>query len=189
MTEGLKRRGYDVSAIDVVNGEQLIAELTAMKPDAALIALHGKIGEDGCVQGLLEVLRIPYTGGGVLASAVGMDKLVCKRIARELRIPVPRDWIFHADEHNPETYAQDAAVAFPVIVKPVREGSTINMTIVKRAADLPEAIRTALKSDDKILIEQFIVGKEITVGLLNGEALPTLGHILVFTCWHHIPRG
>lgn len=174
VTEGLRRRGYDVMPIDVVNGEQLVTALLQQKPDAAVIALHGKIGEDGCVQGLLEVLRIPYTGGGVLASSVGMDKVVCKQLARELHIPVPRDWTFCAETNNPDTFAVDAAVAFPVIVKPAREGSTINMTIVQRAAELPEAIRTALKSDGKIVIEQFVKGREVTVGVLNGEALPVL---------------
>lgn len=174
VVEGLRRRGYDVTPIDVVSGEQLVTTLLTLKPEAAVIALHGKIGEDGCVQGLLEVLRIPYTGGGVLASSVGMDKVVCKQLARELRIPVPRDWTFCGEKNNPDSFASDAAVAFPVIVKPAREGSTINMTIVQRAAELPEAIRTALKSDDKIVIEQYVTGKEVTVGVLNGEALPVL---------------
>ena len=174
VTEGLRRRGYDVTPIDVVSGEQLVTALLLQKPEAAVIALHGKIGEDGCVQGLLEVLRIPYTGGGVLASSVGMDKVLCKQVARQLHIPVPRDWTFCAEENNPDTFASDAAVAFPVIVKPAREGSTINMTIVQRAAELPEAIRTALKSDGKIVIEQYVRGREVTVGVLNGEALPVL---------------
>jgi D-alanine-D-alanine ligase len=174
ITEGLRRRGYDVAAVDVEGGPELVDELRRVKPDVALVALHGKFGEDGCVQGFLEMLRIPYTGGGVLASAVGMDKLVCKRIARGLGIPCPREEAFDGDRDDVEGFAAKCALPLPVIVKPSREGSTINMTIVRERSELLPALRTALQSDTKILVEQFIAGKEVTVGVLNGQGLPPL---------------
>ena len=140
----------------------------------ALVALHGKFGEDGCVQGLLEMLRIPYTGGGVLASSVGMDKVVCSRVARELGIPCPEEACFDAAHEELTKVAAEMELPLPVIVKPSREGSTINMTIVKERGELLPALRKATESDTKIVIERYVAGKEITVGLLNGRALPCL---------------
>jgi D-alanine-D-alanine ligase len=171
---GLARRGYDAVTIDVGGGPELVDRLRELRPHVAVVALHGKYGEDGCIQGFLEMLRIPYTGGGVLASSVGMDKLVCKRIARGLGIPCPREECFDAEEDDVERFAADLALPMPVIVKPSREGSTINMTIVRERPELLPALRTALQSDTKILVEQYLVGKEVTVGVLNGQALPPL---------------
>jgi hypothetical protein len=96
--------------------------------DVAFVALHGKFGEDGCVQGLLEMMRIPYTGGGVMGSSVGMDKVVCDMVALQLGIPVPREQCFNINEESPEAFMQRLAIPYPVIVKPSREGSTINIT-------------------------------------------------------------
>ena len=148
--------------------------LSAAKAEVAIVALHGKFGEDGCVQGFLEMLRIPYTGGGVLASAVGMDKLVCKRIARGLGIPCPREECFDGDRDEPQRFVATMKLPMPVIVKPSREGSTINMTIVRERSELLAAVKTAMQSDAKVLVEQFVVGKEVTVGVLNGQGLPPL---------------
>lgn len=170
----LKRLGYDVADIDVGEGAKLVAQLTKAKADVALIALHGKFGEDGCIQGLLEMMRMPYTGGGVLASAVGMDKIICKRIARELGIPCAPEILFESNHTSAEQFVADFDMEFPVIVKPSREGSTINMSIVHRKDELLMAMRMALESDDKVIVEKYIKGKEVTVGLINGEALPTL---------------
>jgi len=170
----LKRRGYDAREIDVGKGSELVESLGRMRPDVAVVALHGKFGEDGCIQGLLEIMRIPYTGGGVLASSVGMDKIVCKRIARELGIPCAPETLFESDRDSPERFVADFDMDLPVIVKPSREGSTINMTIVQRRDELLEAIRIAMQSDDKAIVENYIKGREVTVGLINGEALPVL---------------
>ncbi|MFA4874302.1 MAG: D-alanine--D-alanine ligase [bacterium] len=174
ITEGLRRLGYDVATIDVQGGVELVASLCEIKPQVAVVALHGKFGEDGCVQGLLEMMRIPYTGGGVLASAVGMDKIVCKRLAMELGITCPRDAVYDAARISAESFARECPLPMPVIVKPSREGSTINMTIVNDAKDLASALKIAEQSDNKILVEQYIPGREITVGILNGMPLPAL---------------
>ncbi|MFH1829216.1 MAG: D-alanine--D-alanine ligase [Pseudomonadota bacterium] len=174
ITQALKRLNYDVHTIDVGDGVQLVEDLTKVKPDVALIALHGKFGEDGCIQGLLEMMRIPYTGGGVLASAVGMDKIICKRVARELGIPCVPDRFFETSTNDAEHFVKEFKMEFPVIVKPSREGSTINMTIVNKLDELREAIRVAIQSDTKVIVEQYIKGKEVTVGLINGQALPAL---------------
>lgn len=171
---GLARRGYACVAIDVGDGAALVARLQAEAADVAVVALHGKFGEDGCIQGFLEMLRVPYTGGGVMASAVGMDKVVCTRIARELGIPCPEAVVFDAAAGDRERFVQEMPLPFPVIVKPSREGSTINMTIVRAAAELSTAIVTACGSDTKIVVERYLEGKEVTVGVLNGRALPVL---------------
>jgi len=172
ISTSLRRMGYDVVDIDV--GSDVVDRLKSEKIDVAFIALHGKFGEDGCIQGLLEMMRIPYTGGGVLGSSVGMDKVVCDMVAMQLGIPIPREECFNINEDTTDSIVARLTVPYPVIVKPSREGSTINMTIVKKMDDLPGAIETAAKSDEKIIVQEFIAGKEITVGILNGRPLPPL---------------
>ena len=172
ISAALKRKSYNVIDIDV--GADIISRLQKEKPDVAFIALHGKFGEDGCIQGLLEMMRIPYTGGGVLGSSVGMDKIICDMIARQLGIPLPIEQAFNINEEKPENFLGRLNVPFPAIVKPSREGSTINITIVHKPEDLPAAIKTAAQSDEKIIVQQYLKGKEITVGLVNGRALPAL---------------
>jgi len=103
-----------------------------------------------------------------------MDKLVCKRLAREMGIPCPREELFDAEGDEPARFASNLQLPLPVIVKPSREGSTINMTIVRDRQDLIPALTTAMQSDTKILVEEYVQGKEITVGVLNGQALPPL---------------
>ena len=172
ITQALKRRGYEVMEIDVASGRELVASIDRDRPNVVVVALHGKLGEDGCVQGLLEMMRLPYTGGGVLASAVAMDKVVCNQLARSLGIPCPEAHLFDANVDDVESLG--IPIPLPVIVKPSREGSTINMTIVQKADDLAPALHQAAESDNKILVEQYIKGREVTVGILNGMALPTL---------------
>lgn len=174
IVQGLKRKGYSVTEIDVKDGASLVETLTKEKPDVALIALHGRFGEDGCVQGLLEMMRVPYTGGGVLASSVGMDKVVCNRVARDLCIPCPEEVVFNAAKSLPENFAKELPLELPVIVKPSREGSTINMSIVKEAGELVPALKRATESDSKVIVQKYVPGKEVTVGLINGRALPVL---------------
>ncbi len=174
ISAGLARLGYEVVSIDVKGGAELAGRLASEKADVAVIALHGKFGEDGCVQGLLEMIRIPYTGAGVLASSVGMDKVVCKRVARGIGIPCLPEVAFDSERDDADAFAAKFAMDMPVIVKPSREGSTINMTIVKKKGDLAQALKTAADSDNRILVEKYIKGRELTVGLINGEALPVL---------------
>ena len=172
MGSALKRLGYDVVTIDV--GENALEQISKSGINVAVLALHGKFGEDGCMQGLLEMMRIPYTGAGVLGSSVGMDKAVCNRVVRQLGIPVPDEMVFVAGEDDAVRFADNLIIDFPVVVKPSREGSTINITIVKQPKDLSTALTVAAKSDSKVLVEQYIKGKELTVGVLNGKALPVL---------------
>jgi D-alanine-D-alanine ligase len=147
----------------------LPATLQNLKPDVALLAVHGKYAEDGTVQGLCEYLKIPYSGSGVMASAVCMNKYYSKQILRFHDLPTPRFEMFFANKHQAETY--QSQLGWPVVVKPSREGSTVGISIVKTAADLPNALKLALQYDKEILIEEFIAGHELTVAIVGTKAL------------------
>lgn len=170
--EALKRKGHNAVAVDC--GRDLPAQLKKENIETAFICLHGPLGEDGCLQGMLEWLRIPYTGSGVLASALAMDKAVLNRLSRDLGFTVPREEIFDQRHETIANFLKRLELPPPLMVKPSREGSTINAAVVRKSAELKTAIETALKSDCKVLVEEFIAGKEVTVGVLNGKALPTI---------------
>ncbi|MBI4223823.1 MAG: D-alanine--D-alanine ligase [Deltaproteobacteria bacterium] len=172
IVQALRSKGYPVIEIDC--GGNLPEQLKKTAIDAAIIALHGPLGEDGCVQGLLEWMQIPYTGSGVLASALAMDKAVLNRVSRELEFLVPKEVILDARAENVDDFIKRFQEKFPVIVKPSREGSTINMTIVRQKKELKPAVAKALQSDHKILVEEYIEGKEVTVAVLNGKVLPSI---------------
>ena len=174
ISQALRRAGCDVVEVDVGEGAALVSKLAELKPDAAVVALHGKFGEDGCVQGLLEMVRVPYTGGGVMASAVGMDKVLCKSVARQIGLPCLPEALFDSDRDDPRAFSAAYDLGFPAIVKPSREGSTINMNIVEDRDGLVSALDQASDSDNRILVEPYVKGIEVTVGIINGEALPTL---------------
>lgn len=162
--QGLKRRGYNVTAIDV--DPDLAIKLKRKHIGAAFIALHGRWGEDGSVQGLLEIMGIPYTGSGVLGSAMAMDKVVMKMMFESMGIPSPA-----------YTQAEDGGTVhfpLPFVVKPASEGSTIGISIVKKQKEVMAAIKKARMFDKKVMIEKYIEGDEITVGIVNGEALPVV---------------
>ena len=140
--------------------------------DVVFIGLHGGQGEDGTLQALLDLTGVPYTGSGHLASALAMDKDLAKRLFRDAGVPTP-DWLM-----APAT--DDAIVSklgLPVIVKPSKQGSTVGLTLVKDRAGLQPAIVEARRHDDEVMIEQFIAGRELTVGILGDEALP-VGEII-----------
>ena len=139
------------------------------RPDVVFIALHGKGGEDGTVQGMLEVLDLPYTGSGVLASALAMDKAMSKRVLMASGVLMPRDRTLRRGEAVP-----DGALPLPLMVKPNAQGSTIGMTVVREAGELHGAVRTAFEYDDAVLVEQFITGTEITVPILGNATLEIL---------------
>jgi D-alanine--D-alanine ligase len=141
------------------------------KTDVAFVVLHGRYGEDGCLQGLLESFKIPYTGSGVTSSALCFSKILTKLFLKNIHVVMPKDWIVTASDNIPEVIAKNK-FALPVIVKPNREGSTIGMSIVRDQKDLAKAIKNALEYDDEILVEEFIKGTEVTVSVLNGKALP-----------------
>lgn len=149
--------------------------------DVAFIALHGPWGEDGTLQGLLEILGIPYVGSGVLASALAMDKVMAKRHLAASGIDVARDAMItrRAHQRDPEAAVRAAAaVGYPVFVKPVRQGSSFGTTLVERPGELDAAISDALRYDDRAMIEERLVGTELTVGVIGGDddltALPVI---------------
>jgi len=172
IAESLDRGKYDVVPLDTNDLPRLAAAAGGERPDIVFIALHGPGGEDGTVQGFLEVLNIPYTGSGVLASALAMDKVKCKALLSTENIWMPADVVFHRGD-APRLRRASAEVerqlGFPVIVKPSRQGSTYGCTVVDEAAGLNEALRFAFRYDDTALVEQRIVGTEITVAVLGNR--------------------
>jgi D-alanine-D-alanine ligase len=167
VARALRRRGWDVVEVDV--GPDLPARLLAERVDVAWLALHGRFGEDGCVQGLLEVMGIPYTGSGVLASAMAMDKVATKRAVAHLdEVVVARDWPVVRGQALPDD------VELPVICKPASGGSTLATAWVRTAEALAPAVASALAVDAVALIEELIEGDEITVAVVDGRALPVV---------------
>lgn len=170
--EALLLKGYDAVPLDV--GRDIDHLLQEKAVEIAFIALHGRYGEDGCVQGLLEIRRIPYTGSSVLASALAMDKYLTKEIVRAENIPTPEDHFFDALQDNVEAFLEKFRLSFPVIVKPSREGSTIGIVKVEERPKLREAILEAARFDSRVLVEQFVEGREVTVAVLDNEPLPVV---------------
>jgi D-alanine-D-alanine ligase len=166
--KALRESGYSV--IDIDAGRDLAERLRQEGAEVAFIALHGRFGEDGTVQGLLELLGIPYTGSGVLASALAMDKVTTKQVLIYHGLATPAFATFRQGD-DPQTVGWRS---WPAIVKPAREGSTIGVGIVRSAEELPAALAAALLHDSTVLIEEFIEGMEVTVGVLDGEALPII---------------
>jgi D-alanine-D-alanine ligase len=141
------------------------------KIDVAFIALHGRFGEDGTVQKMLEDLGLPYTGSGVEASRAALDKIASKEIFVRNNIPVPR----FAVARNGEAFPADAeALGWPLVVKPQFEGSSIGLSIVKDSLSLDEALRKAFKYGSSVLLEEYINGRELTVGILDDKPLPVI---------------
>ena len=163
----LKRQGVDAHAFDPA--ERPLDDLKRQGFARAHIALHGRYGEDGTVQGALELLGIPYTGSGVMASAIAMDKWRTKLIWQAAGIPTPRYAMLDADSRSATVVQQ---LGLPLIVKPANEGSTIGLTKVTAAEQLAEAYRLAAKSDPLVLAEAFIEGAELTAAILGDEPLP-----------------
>ncbi|QTS87504.1 D-alanine--D-alanine ligase [Ectopseudomonas khazarica] len=166
----LQAAGVDAFGIDV--GDDFLQRLGREKIDRAFIVLHGRGGEDGSMQGLLECAGIPYTGSGILASALAMDKLRTKQVWHSLGLPTPR----HAVLTSPaDCEAAAAELGFPLIVKPAHEGSSIGMAKVDSAQALLAAWQDAARYDSQVLVEQWIAGPEYTIAVLRGEVLPPIG--------------
>ena len=165
----LQRRG--VAAFGFDPREQLLPELLSRGTDRVWIALHGPGGEDGTLQGALECLGLPYTGSGVMGSAIGMDKLRTKRLAQAAGIPTS-DYVELTGEQDLE--AALARLKLPLIVKPATQGSSVGMTKVERAQDFASAYRVAAAVDHSVLAEAWISGAEYTVSILNDRALPSI---------------
>lgn len=214
VTEALRTRGHEVTAIDTARGpltrenEQALLARPVVQPvppsqaelqrmardtlpqmqrvlpalrvaDIVFLGLHGGAGEDGTIQALLDLARIPYTGSGHLASALAMDKDLSKQLFVRNEV-LTAEWFMATRESGDERDSKGKgfrkktleALGLPVVVKPSKQGSTVGLSVVKKAKDLPNAIAEAFQYDDEVMIERFIAGRELTVGILGDEALP-----------------
>jgi D-alanine-D-alanine ligase len=173
--KALRARGVDAHAFDP--GTQSLADLEAARFDRVFIALHGRGGEDGTIQGVLETLRVPYTGSGVQASAIAIDKLATKRIWLQEGIATPRYRVLTTGSREELNAAADD-LGLPLIAKPPHEGSTIGITKAAGYSDMAEAYAVAARYDSVVLAEQFIAGRELTCAILGAggaaEALPLI---------------
>jgi D-alanine-D-alanine ligase len=179
--DALERLGIDFVAIDV--GRTLVDDLRSAGADVAFVALHGRGGEDGTVQELLEIVGVPYTGSGVLACMRCMDKVLTKHMLLEAGLPTPEFFAFSeiafkelgAGEALP---AIEKRLGFPVVVKPAAQGSALGIKFARDAGDVPEALIAAFSYDDRVLLERHIEGRELAVSLLENdsgvEALPVV---------------
>ena len=167
--QALQAAGVDAFGIDV--GTDFLQRLVSEKIDRAFIVLHGRGGEDGAMQGLLECAGIPYTGSGILASALAMDKLRTKQVWQSLGLSTPRHAVL-ASVADCEAAAAD--LSFPLIVKPAHEGSSIGMAKVGDLQALIAAWQDASGYDSQVLVEQWIAGPEFTVAVLRGQVLPPI---------------
>lgn len=170
VAQALTAAGHDVVRLVWDGSEDLFPMLKNTWMDTAFIALHGRHGEDGCVQGMLELLGIPYTGSSVLSSALAMDKLKAKELFRLYNIPTPPYYVVNESEQA-ELHERHGSFGFPVVVKPRREGSSVGVAIARNQAELEAAVADALRYDDSVLVERFIAAKEIAVGILGGRVL------------------
>lgn len=175
--DALERLGHEVLPLEA-DGE-LVKRLAGEKPDVAFVALHGLGGEDGTAQELLEILGIPFTGPGIAACARCIDKVLAKHELRSAGIPTP-DWFAFNETAFRELGAADALgdleqrLGFPLVVKPSRGGSALGVKFAASWYEVPEALVSAFSYDDRVLLERFVNGRELAVGVLGGEALPVV---------------
>jgi len=166
--EALRAKGYDVAMVDV--DLEVASRLRELSIDVAFVALHGRWGEDGCIQGLLESVGIPYTGSGVLASALGMDKVFSKLLFRDEGLDVIEYRVFPRDRAARISVA-DLPFGLPAVVKPAGEGSSVGVHIVRDAAALGAACQDAAEFKGEIIVERYVKGMEVDVAVLDGKAL------------------
>ncbi len=162
-SQGLRDAGFEVVEIDA--GDDLPEQLRATKPDAVFNALHGRWGEDGCVQGILEWMGIPYTHSGVMASAVAMDKERAKAVYEAEGLPIAESILA-----TPASIAADHVMKPPYVVKPYNEGSSVGIHIVTEGANTSPQVNTP-DAPERLMVERYIPGRELTVAVMDGEAL------------------
>ena len=167
--QALKRKGLKAIPIDV--DKDIAKKLLKERINLAFVALHGRGGEDGTIQGLLELLGISYTGSGVLASALALNKAQAKKVFKFHGLPVPR---FQVLKKGQGLMVRGQGFSLPLVIKPTREGSTIGLSIVHNKRDIKKAMEKAFRYDEEIIIEEYIEGKEVTVGIVGDEALPVI---------------
>jgi D-alanine-D-alanine ligase len=175
--DALAELGHEAVGIDV--GRDLVDRLRAERPEVVFIALHGPGGEDGTVQELLEILDLPYTGPGVAACALCMDKIAAKHEMRAAGIPTP-DWAaFNATAFRELGAAEtldeiEARLGFPLVIKPASQGSSLGVEFAAGRDEVPEALVAAFSYDDRVLLERYVKGRELAVSVIGGEALPVV---------------
>jgi D-alanine-D-alanine ligase len=175
--DALGRLGHEAAPIDV--GLDLIRRLRQVQPEVAFVAMHGRDGEDGTVQELLEILGIPYTGSGVLACTRATDKVLAKHLLMEAEIPTPDFFAFNETAFR-ELGAGEALEAieqrlgFPIVVKPSSQGSALGIKFALSPADIPTALVAAFSYDSKVLLERHVEGRDLAVSILDGEPLPVV---------------
>ncbi|MEA2314046.1 MAG: D-alanine-D-alanine ligase [Solirubrobacteraceae bacterium] len=175
--EALQRLGHEVAPIDA--GGELLGELLAAEPDLAFIALHGRDGEDGTVQGLLEAIGVPYTGSPPGACMCSTDKVLAKHLLREAAVPTP-EFRFLREASIRELGAAGAvagverALGFPMVVKPAVGGSALGVKFARTSEELPGALVGAFSYDGTVLVERYVPGRDLAVSVLDGEALPVV---------------
>lgn len=167
--QALKEEKLNAIGIDV--DKNIVENLKKYKIDFVFLALHGPIGEDGRIQGLLEILDMPYTGSGPLASALAMNKIYAKRIFSQAGIPTP---FWATIDRLQITDYRLQGLKYPVVVKPAAQGSAIGVSVVRKKEEISSAIKKAKKLDKEVLIEEYIPGKEVTVGILGEKTLPII---------------
>jgi len=179
--DALEALGHDVVPIDV--GSDLVRRLREAGPEVAFVALHGRGGEDGTVQEILEIVGVPYTGSGVLACIRTMDKVLTKHLLAQQGLPTPDFFAFNETAFREIGAAEalptiEERLGFPLVVKPAAQGSALGIKFARSSADVPEALVSAFSYDDKVLLERYVEGRELAVGLLQGsegvEALPVV---------------
>jgi D-alanine-D-alanine ligase len=175
--DALGRLGHEVIPIDV--GLDLIQRLREAAPDTAFIAMHGRDGEDGTVQELLEILDIPYTGSGVLACVRSTDKVLAKHLMIERGLPTPDFYAFNETAFRELGAAEalgliEERLEFPIVVKPSSQGSALGIKFARTAADVPAALVAAFSYDSKVLLERHVDGRDLAVSILDGKPLPVV---------------
>ena len=175
--DALQRLGHDVVGVDV--GADFVDRLVSGSFDAAFVALHGRGGEDGTVQELLELVGIPYTGSGPGACVRCWDKVVTKHALRDAGIPTPEFYAFSQAAFEDLGAAKalpaiEGQLEFPIVLKPASGGSALGIKFARTAADVPGGLVAALSYDTKVLIERFVHGRDLAVSILDGEALPVV---------------
>ena len=173
--DALERLGHEVIAIDV--GADLVDRLIEARPDLAFVALHGRDGEDGTVQELLEVMGIPHTGSGVSACIRAADKVLAKHAMRDAGIPTPDFYAFSETAFRELGAAQalpaiEERLQFPIVVKPAGQGSALGIKFARTPADVPSALVAAFSYDRKVLLERYVAGRDLAVSIIDEEGVP-----------------
>ncbi len=173
--DALKQQGFDAVSVDLLseNPQEVAQSVRLQNPDCVFLALHGHFGEDGGIQAVLDGLNITYTGSGAKASKLAMDKVASRKIFSFGGLSVPESTVLLKQGSSPEQI-KNLNILLPAVIKPSTNGSSIGLSIIDDAKDLDKAIKLAFEFDDTVIIERFIKGRELTVGILADQALPVI---------------